>query len=412
MKQLLVIGKNWPEPQSTGAGLRMLQLLTFFKLKDYEITFACAASKTNFSENLENRDITEVDIELNNSSFDNFIVTLNPDIVLYDRFMTEEQYGWRIAENCPKALTLLDTEDLHFLRKARQKAYKSKLDDARLNVFTDEAKREIASILRCDLSLIISQPEVEVLKNTFNISSKQLFYLPFLFEKLPQNHVASLPTFEERKHFVMIGNYLHAPNLDAVKYVITKVWSLIRSIDNNAQLYIYGAYGTSKVSSYHKPKQGIYIMGRAESSIDILQHARVLLSPIPYGAGLKTKFLEAMITGTPSITNTIGAEGICGDLSFSGHVSNDAQSQAEQAISLYSNKTEWLEAQKNGFSIIERRFNKNGFEETLMETISSIASALQEHRQEHFIGQILQHHTLQSNKYMSKWIEEKNSGRL
>ncbi len=30
------------------------------------------------------------------------------------------------------------------------------------------------------------------------------------------------------------------------------------------------------------------------------------------------------------------------------------------------------------------------------------------HRQENFISSILQHHTLKSTMYMSRWIEEKN----
>jgi hypothetical protein len=47
---------------------------------------------------------------------------LNPSVVLFDRFMMEEQFGWRV--NCPNALRLLDTEDLHCLRVARQKAFK------------------------------------------------------------------------------------------------------------------------------------------------------------------------------------------------------------------------------------------------------------------------------------------------
>jgi hypothetical protein len=40
--------------------------------------------------------------------------------VLFDRFMMEEQFGWRVAEKCPNALRILDTEDLHCLRLARQ----------------------------------------------------------------------------------------------------------------------------------------------------------------------------------------------------------------------------------------------------------------------------------------------------
>jgi hypothetical protein len=51
-----------------------------------------------------------------------------------------------------EAFRLLDTEDLHCLRVARQKAFKrNELLEADLLV-EEVAKREIASILRCDLS--------------------------------------------------------------------------------------------------------------------------------------------------------------------------------------------------------------------------------------------------------------------
>jgi hypothetical protein len=50
---------------------------------------------------------------------------MNPSVVLFDRFMMEEQFGWRVSENCPDAIRLLD-EDLHCLRVARQKALREK----------------------------------------------------------------------------------------------------------------------------------------------------------------------------------------------------------------------------------------------------------------------------------------------
>ena len=71
------------------------------------------------------------------------------------RFITEEKFGWRVAEYCPEAIRILDTEDLHFLRKARQEALKN--NTAALNdyLFSETTIREIASIYRCDSSLII-----------------------------------------------------------------------------------------------------------------------------------------------------------------------------------------------------------------------------------------------------------------
>ena len=120
MKKLLIIGLVWPEPTSSAAGTRMLQLIELFIERGYEVTFACAAAKSEFSFPLVEKGVEEVEIKLNDESFNVFVGDLTPDVVLFDRYMVEEQYGWRVTQECPNALKILDTEDLHFLRYARQ----------------------------------------------------------------------------------------------------------------------------------------------------------------------------------------------------------------------------------------------------------------------------------------------------
>ena len=90
-RKLLVIGFTWPEPKATAAGNRMLQLLRFFSAHDYDITFSSTASESSLSLDLESMDIQKAKIRLNDASFDDFIKELRPDIVLFDRFLTEEQ---------------------------------------------------------------------------------------------------------------------------------------------------------------------------------------------------------------------------------------------------------------------------------------------------------------------------------
>ena len=67
-----------------------------------------------------------------------------------------------------------------------------------------------------------------------------------------------------------------------------------------------------------------------------------------------------------------------------------------------------MEAQQNGFSIIEKRFETFDKEQNLITYINHLLQNLQEHRSKNFVGSMLMHHTLQSTKYLSKWIEEKN----
>lgn len=402
-KRLLIIGFVWPEPKSSAAGTRIMQLIELFQSADYEVIFASTAQNLEFSEDLTAISIQTKEIQLNSSTFDDFVAELNPTVVVFDRFMVEEQFGWRVSESCPDALKILDTIDLHLLRNARQLAVKENREFVSDDLFSDVAKREIASILRCDLSLMISEYEMELLQNQFKISNDLLHYLPLFAEPL-----AKIRSFDERKDFVFIGNFMHEPNWDAVQFLYKEIWSTIHSKLPLAKMLVYGAYPTQKVLELNKPKINFFVKGRAEDALTVIQEAKVVLAPLRFGAGIKGKLLEAMQSGTPSVTTTIGAESMKGELDWNGFITDDPIEFAHNAVELYSNQVVWEKSKKNGFNILSERYEKSSFDAAFLEKINTLLNELKEHRNQNFIGSLLQHHTLSSTKYMSKWIEEKN----
>ena len=409
MQSLLIVGFVWPEPNSSAAGGRMMQLISLFQQQGYNITFASPAQDSDFMVDLSLYNVDKKRILLNSDSFDVFVKELNPSIVLFDRFMMEEQFGWRVAESCPNAILMLDTEDLHCLRLARQKAFKEKrifiLDDL---LVEEVAKREIASILRCDLSLMISNYEMDLLNELFKVDISLLYYLPLLLEDSQIPKLIDLPTFDERDGFIFIGNFLHEPNWNGVQYLKETIWPLIRKQLPQAILNIYGAYPSQKVMQLHNVKEGFLIHGRAIDASLVVKQARVVLAPLRFGAGIKGKLVEAMQCGTPSVTTSIGSEGMHGELLWNGVVEDDPVIFAEKAIALYKQEKLWSDAQYNGVHILEQRYLRNLFELKFKERINQLQSNLKQHRLNNFMGAILQHHTLRSTKYMSKWIEEKN----
>lgn len=401
----LIIGKVWPEPDSSAAGSRMMQLIEAFMREGWDITFATAAGESEFAENLESRGIKTAGILINDNSFDDFIKQLNPDLVLFDRFMTEEQFGWRVAENCPDALRILDTEDLHCLRHERHTAVKENREFQESDLFSDHAKREIASIYRCDLSLIISDFEMGLLKDVFGVNEALIHYAPFMLELV---YDSAWTGFEEREGFISIGNFLHEPNWDAVLYLKNTIWPLIRKELPEAELHVYGAYASQKVLQLHNPEEGFLIKGRAENADHVMINTRVTLAPLRFGAGLKGKLIKAMQCGTPSVTTEIGAEGMHGELSWPGAIENNPEEFAKAAIRLYREKPDWSRAQKKGVQVINQRFAKKEISPALTRRIITLKEELSKHRRKNFTGAMLMHHTLASTKYMAKWIEAKN----
>ncbi|WP_372762377.1 glycosyltransferase [Pseudoalteromonas sp.] len=405
MKKVLVIGYVWPEPNSSAAGTHMMSLLNAFKAQQWQVEFATPAQRTEHMVNLDDFGITSQSIALNCASFDEYVTAYNPDIVMFDRFMMEEQFGWRVDKHCPQAVKILDTEDLQCLRNARHEAHKAKREFSYDDLHSDIAKREIAAILRCDLSLIISSYEMTLLKQVFKVDSRLLQHLPFMVD------LQALPTssksFAERQHFMTIGNFRHAPNWDAVLY-LQEIWPLIRKQLPKAELHIYGSYPPPKATALNNPKSGFLIKGWADDAYEVMQSARVCLAPLRFGAGIKGKLLEAMIMQTPSVTTDIGSEGMHNALPWPGKIANNAEDFAHAAVALYNDESQFTQAQLAANSLLESLYDKAQLSQQLIERIQLVSADLAAHRRKNFTGQMLKHHTMRSTQYMAQWIAEKN----
>ncbi len=386
----------------------MIQLIRLFLSAGWNVVFASAASKTRYSARLNEMGVDEVSVNLNCPEFDDFIRELNPSVVLFDRFMTEEQFGWRVAVQCPGAIRILDTEDLHCLREGRRIALKENREYTNRDLMNDVAMREMASIYRSDLSLIISRFEMNLLTSFFNVPPELLYHLPFMTDPLDESETGKWPSFETRRDFVTIGNFLHTPNRDAVVYLKEEIWPRIRERLPGVNLHVYGAYPSEKIRRLQDSNEGFLIEGRAEDAKTVVGNARVLLAPLRFGAGLKGKLLEAMQCGTPSVTSSIGAESMHGDLPWPGEIEDDPEQFAKAAAALYQSELKWQQAQKSGIEIVNKLYQKNPAGNNLMKQIDGLMTDLKKHRLHNFTGAMLMHHSLASTKYMSKWIEEKN----
>lgn len=442
MLNIVVVGYVWPEPNSSAAGQNMLSLIRQHCDAGNKVTFLTAAADSIHKADLAKLDVTSEAIALNCSSFDERIREISPDVVIFDRYMTEEQFSWRVKDACPHALRVLNTEDLHSLRQARHDAVKSSGDASNAQLNTELAQREIASILRSDLTLVISQYEKQLLENHYNVPRAQLRLHPLFVEDAP----TSTLDYSQRQHFVHIGNFRHAPNWDAVLQLKQHIWPAIRKKIPDAQLHIYGAYLPKKASQLHNVAQGFIVKGWADNAEEVISSARVLIAPIRFGAGIKGKLLDAMRTHTPSVTTWLGSEGISSEGISSEDISSEDKSSkgdlldthtndekevtpiatqwpgaicspimnktvvdnfVEHAVSLYQNEAKWQKASKQCEEVL-KTYRAQADDITLPEQVQLLFNGLKTHRGSLFLQSLLWHQSLNATKYMSQWIEEKN----
>lgn len=404
---LLYLAATWPEPASSAAGTRSLQLLSLFSEAGWHITLMCAADRRPHSAVLPD-EVSIQPLTLNDSTMDTVFKTLAPDLVIFDRFMLEEQYGWRIQAQCPQALRILDTIDLHSLREIRHKALKAHRTPHISDWFSDTALRELAAIYRSDLTLLISDAEADILTRDLKFPPSLLHVLPFLLSAEQQSLPLQAPGFHGRRDFISIGNFRHPPNADAVRHLYEDLWPRMRIKCPGAALKIFGADLTPALQQLHQPKSGFHICGRAEDAIAEMRKARVCLAPLRFGAGLKGKLLDAMLGGCPSVTTSIGAEGMQGGMAWPGTVTDDPETWVDAAARLYHDAECWEQAHARIIPLLQARFDRATRGPQFLEMIHQRLTAPKNQNPDQLIGALLRHHQHRSTEFMSRWIEAKN----
>lgn len=96
------------------------------------------------------------------------------------------------------------------------------------------------------------------------------------------------------------------PNLDGIRWFLDSCWQSIRASVPNAYLEIYG---TICLQLADVP-EGVRLMGADHELAAILRGAAVAIAPLHIGSGLKFKVVEAIVYGVPTVTTSVGAQGM------------------------------------------------------------------------------------------------------
>lgn len=393
--RVLYFTQVWPEPRSSAAGLRSWNIVRALRASPFELVVASAASNEAARLELEEAGIRTRSVSLNRSEIDEWVRVQAPDAVIFDRFLLEEQFGARVALACPQAARILDTIDLHFLRRSRQAG--------RADWRGEDAYRELASIYRCDHSWLVSDFEESLLVNEAEVPAE----LVSVSRLSPAAQPSIGFPFEERQHFVSIGNFRHPPNHDSAVWMRQEIWPLIRQKLTGAELHLYGAYPSREVTSLHAPKEGFFVEGPAEHAVETLAQYRVTLAPLRFGAGIKGKVLDGWCAGTPVVTTPVGAEGMTGGRPFPGAVESEPEALASQAVALHEDSAKWNAVRSEGLSLLKALYGAEGIESDIRDRVLKTVQNRDALRARNLTGRLLELATTRSTLYFSRWIEAK-----
>jgi glycosyltransferase involved in cell wall biosynthesis len=107
---------------------------------------------------------------------------------------------------------------------------------------------------------------------------------------------------------IFVGTFKFFGNQDAIKWMLSEIWPLVKARQPNAVFYIVGNKPPVWLRQLRDPS--LKVTGWVSDLDKIMQASRVVVAPLRMGSGTKLKILEAMSMGKPVVSTGIGAEGI------------------------------------------------------------------------------------------------------
>jgi hypothetical protein len=176
-------------------------------------------------------------------------------------------------------------------------------------------------------------------------------------------------------------------------------------------MHVYGAYLNSEMAVLEDADAGFFMKGRANDVNEVMSSYRVCLAPLRFGAGIKGKLITAMKNGMPSVTTSIGEEGIMEATAWPGAVEDDPTTFAMSAVDLYLNETSWSHSVSRIPMVLDQ-FDANKWKGKLAPILFDCISTLHTRRSKSFTAAVIGHHSLKSTRYLSQLIELKNKYRV
>jgi glycosyltransferase involved in cell wall biosynthesis len=186
--------------------------------------------------------------------------------------------------------------DLHHLRLKAQSQFELERARELMQEVQIVTLHELGAALKADCVITHSVSEAAQLEQLSALAdTSKVRVVPWTVPIAPVQRA-----FADRSGVAFIGNFAHAPNRDAARWLVDEIMPLVWHATPEVECLIAGS-GLSEDLRRYLTRPGVIVLGRVERLGDVFKQARLTVAPLRYGAGLKDKVLRSMAAGIPCI---------------------------------------------------------------------------------------------------------------
>lgn len=267
-----------------------------------------------------------------------------------------------VREVNSRAQIWFDTIDLHYLRLRRQFELDGKKSTG--NQAELAHREEMAVIERADLTIVVSEVEVEELSR--EAPSSRVIVVSNVHE-ISDTEISRAG----RNGVMFVGGFQHPPNVDAVEFYAEHIWPLFRERCPDVPTYIIGSKMPDRLRELGE-RHGLVMLGFVEDLSPYYEKCALSIAPLRYGAGVKGKVNQALSFGLPVVGTPIALEGM--GLIDGEHVlmASKPEAFASAMVEAHSGEALWHKLSRNGRASLEGRFTPDVAQNALQSALESV----------------------------------------
>jgi len=165
---------------------------------------------------------------------------------------------------------------------------------------------------------------------------------------------------QEQNTILFVGNFTHAPNVDAALWLAKEIMPLLRDVWPGIKLWLIGIYPPPEVKAL--ACNDILVTGPVPEIEPYFARATLVVAPVRIGGGMRMKVLQAMALGKAIVTTSRGKDGLVVDGQQPPLVTaNDTIGFAQAVVRLLSDKNARKELGQQARVYVETNFSPQAY---------------------------------------------------
>ncbi|MCN4144709.1 MAG: glycosyltransferase family 4 protein [Thiohalomonas sp.] len=380
MKRILFLTPELPYPPVSGGKLKSWKLLEFLAQK-YQVSvgsilkeddennvysFLKKAQINNFYFtpvkrnrgiiNLIKSYLHQMPLNIFRTHSDYFAGNIKENIYNYDMVISDHYEVFQYIPKDYKGKVILHEHNAYYLMWDRYANNNEHSFSKRLVCYFEAIRVKKYEKNACEQShLVFASPNDIDSLESIGVNREKCQYTYHLGDD-SQLKLPPLKYEETQESLLYVGSLGWEANVDGLLWFIESVWPKLLKQYPQLTFTIIGNNPDQRLIDVAAPYQGITLAGFVENLEPYFQQHRVFVAPLRFGAGMKVKVLNAMCRGIPTVTTSVGSEGM--DVTHMKHLAicDDTNSMVYSINELLNNQSAWQILEKNSRQLVKEKY--------------------------------------------------------